>query len=124
MIISQITFLDTLCAGQPLYGDPETEVNCSGTVTETSADLTCTFTEEISPGCTATITAEIQFSRTGDSFSGVQTITTTFSQGCEGQFPDTCFELTISGTRIAGDPDCPGVPVKPESWSSIKALYR
>lgn len=122
-IIDQESFSDSLCAGRPVLDEPGVEAQCSGTVTDTSIDYTCVGSSDLGDGCTVTLTFHLLGTRTGDSYQAVETIQTTYSEDCPPFFEDSCEELTSTGTRTGGDPQCGQVPTETGSWSSLKARY-
>lgn len=117
------TAQDTLCAGQVLTF-PEGSgftIDCSGTATSTTVHYTCTGGGEIFPGCTATINATADVTRTGDSFYSVVTTSVVYT-GCPA--PDQCTISHTRGTRISnGVAEC-AVPAKTGTWGSVKGHYR
>jgi hypothetical protein len=123
-IVNQESQLDTLCAGQPIFRGGGLGLTCSGTATDTHFDWTCSSTEVVFGQCTATVTFAGVATRTGDSEQTVVTITTQYSAGCGGLFPDTCQEFTSTGTRTADVPHCGQVAIEPMTWSSIKGQFR
>jgi hypothetical protein len=124
-IVNQVTERDTLCAGYPILDiedglPPGVVFECSGTVTDTEFDLTCT-TSFSEGDCSVTVTFSGSATRTGETYQGVETITFDYSPEC-GLIPDSCKEYTTTGTRTGEDPDCT-VPVERATWSSIKARF-
>jgi hypothetical protein len=126
-IVDEYTEPDTLCAGQRFYSE-EGSVECTGTVDDSGADITCTYTEEIDPvefpGCTVTFTATIVAERTSPTtYEALETISIDFSDECGPFFQDSCIEYTTTGTLTSEDPECT-VPVESSTWGRIKSLYR
>jgi hypothetical protein len=118
---------DTLCSGALiLEDDEEFELDCTGTVTSTTVDIECTGSSEIPPDCTVDYSFSLEGSRTGDTYTAVETIQITYggtSIECD-LFPDSCERYTTTGTRVAPEPANCMVPVEPASWSLLKARYR
>jgi hypothetical protein len=113
---------DTLCPG------PYTEEgDCSGTVTDTDADFTCSSSFEVVPGCTATTTTIIQVTRTGDTYSGTTQFSITYVEDTPGDClgaEDECSYENISADRTSTDTSsCTSMPVLPDTWGALKARY-
>jgi len=126
MIILDIdSGVDTLCAG--VSAEPDTmggaEFMCSGSITPTSFDFTCTSTVEID-SCTVTFTYTTQATRSGD--TAVSHFR--FSQSYDGPvcdfLPDICQEESESLMRIAPAPANCMTAVVEGSWGAVKSLYR
>lgn len=119
------TGLDTLCTGVAVQPDTTggIEFNCTGTVTPTSVDLTCTggFTFM---GCTATYTDHSVGTRTGDTFVITSTYSLTWSPPLCAFQADTCEETVTRSTRLSGDQTgCP-TPARQGTWGALKTRYR
>ena len=116
--------LDTLCTGDPIQDEQGgITLSCSGTVDDTSVDITCTGSEELSPGCTVNYETTIVATRNGDSYSGALTVNATFTPPlCDGS-PDICIVTESTGTRVGPEPpDCLS-PVEEGTWGRVKAAY-
>jgi hypothetical protein len=116
---------DTLCAGDPYEeAPPGYEFSCSGTVTSTVVDLVCTVSFMVAT-CTVEITIDLEGTRTGETATYVETITTTYSGGLECDFfPDTCERTRGTITRIGPAPKSCFTPTEPSSWGKVKLRYR
>lgn len=118
---------DNLCAGEPLLGpDTGTDLTCTGTISSTSIDVSCTGTQEIFTDCVATITVEMQGTRNGDSAEITSTVQATYEGsgfGCS-QIPDTCNRIIATSTRTSLEPDCTGVSTHDSSWGTVKARFQ
>jgi hypothetical protein len=129
-LVSVETYLDTLCAGWPIFEEdlefPIT-IECSGTATGTMVDVTCTGTGEFE-GCTAIASFEINAIRNGESYTATNTTRIEFEgPGPECSFiPDFCRRTSSTGTRIAPEPAayCNAAPVEPTTWGALRAIYR
>ena len=115
---------DTLCVGT--Y-DPDTssiEFNCTGTITDTNVNTTCTGSITFK-GCTITFTLTVVGTRTGESAVMVETLNQSFNPPLCALIPDSCEETTSHITRIGPVP--PGActtPALPTTWGSLKIRYR
>lgn len=124
--------IDTLCAGQDVMygvdtGGYDIVVDCTGTVTPTSIDVTCTGSSEVMADCTATMTLHIQGTRTGDTSVTITTMQITYSGsafGCD-LLPPMCTRTVSRSTRTGPAPSayCT-TPVTPQSWGALKVRYR
>jgi len=121
---------DTICGGQ-VYdsggdGGPYA-LDCTGTVTATTLDITCTGSGEVFPDCNAVIDMHITGTRTGDNSRTVIIINTTYSgtaKGCD-LLPPNCTQLVTIGTRIGPAPsDFCTTPARTTTWGKLKTLYR
>ncbi len=117
--------VDTLCTGTPVIDDEGFKLNCSGTIDDTSVDVTCTYTEELDKGCSVTISISLEGTRSGDTAN----VTTTFSQdytpdGCAFGIPDNCTRTEGVGSRIGPEPAECATPVDAVTWGRVKAGYR
>lgn len=113
---------DTLCAESSFE---DSTFTCTGTATETDADLTCTYSFDLFPGCSATVTGHIVATKSGDQVASTFTITTVFTPtGCAFQ-PDQCEKHSRRMTRILPPPPtCPTTPTQPATWGRLKIRYR
>lgn len=119
--------VDTLCAGVSLEPEPDSlggvEYTCSGSVTATTFDFTCTATVEID-SCMTTFSYTSQATRTGDTAVSYFR----FSQSYDGPIcdflPDVCQESYETLTRIAPPPSSCTTAVREGSWGAVKLLYR
>lgn len=122
------TYVDTatVCPGDEFGAEEEGfELNCSGTITSTTIDVTCSQSLEIFADCTMTITFTTQGTRTGDTIQGTEQTTITYTGTACGILEDMCIDGTVSGTRINPDPGaCGATPTLPTTWGAIKSVYR
>jgi hypothetical protein len=71
------TSRDTICPGDLFDpGDPEVDYNCTGTITGSTFQMTCTGSDEPMAGCTADYEVVSEGTRTGDSYTSNTTINT------------------------------------------------
>jgi hypothetical protein len=113
------TGVDTLCAGIPI----EESLLCSGMVTDTNIDVTCSESVELE-GCTVTATSEIHATRSGDVIvHSSRWEEVSEPKGCS-PFPDHCEVVRGRLTRAAPPPASCNTPVHPSSWGRVKILYR
>lgn len=120
---------DTLCAGQPILVDDASpyQLDCNGSTTATTADVTCTYSAEIFPDCMGSITVEFHAVRTSNTYVATGTTSQQYAgtgEGCDF-FPDSCTRTVTYGTRIAGEPTayC-ATPAEPATWGRVKSRYR
>ena len=92
--------LDTLCTDMSFeFGDPEDpfSIECTGTVTGSVVDVTCTGSAEDPPGCQVMVTIETDATRTGDNYSAemiVDIVATGSVPDCEsGCIRNSCVKL-------------------------------
>jgi hypothetical protein len=116
---------DTLCVGQTYQEDPM--FDCSGSVTATTYQMTCTDNGELFPDCNYMSTIESHGTRTGETYFAVVTITTTYTgtgEGCD-LLPPQCLQINTHGTRTEPPPAkyC-ATPAAQATWGEVKALYR
>ena len=111
---------DTLCAGRgfPLPAG----FLCSGTMTDTDLNATCTETMEVLPGCSLTVTDVTTFTRTGGSATGTQTLNFVYTGSCP--VGNSCQMYNWTATQLALDPGCTQVPIEPTTWGTVKESYR
>jgi hypothetical protein len=120
---------DTLCNGAVFF-DPSTitgDVECTGSFTATTLDITCTGVDTIITDCVATFTYHIRGTRTGDDAFLVTTITTNFDGTApECAFiPDDCSQLNTHAQRTGPAPtDYCATPARPATWGEVKVRYR
>ncbi len=110
---------DTLCANRDF---PLPTGVCTGTMTDTELNVTCSETQEVIPGCFVTVTAVTVYTRSGDTATGTQTLNFVYTGSCP--LPDSCQMYNWSATRLSLNPGCTLVPIDPESWGAIKERYR
>ena len=119
---------DTLCAGVAITEDDPSgmiDLVCSGTATADEVHVVCTGNGEIFEDCEATITLEIDGTRTGDNYA-VTLVTNTVTQGtglgCGSAF---CQEVRTTGVRIEPEPTayCATQNLT-TTWGRVKVLYR
>ena len=125
---SRDTGSDTLCAGKVIdfnEGSPFT-VDCTGTTTATTVDVTCTYSGEVFTDCNVSFTIVTQGTRTVDSYVITSTITTVYSgtgAGCDF-FPDSCTRTVTRATRTAPEPaEYCATPTLPSTWGRVKSRY-
>lgn len=116
---------DTLCTGTTFQQD--STFTCTGSSTATTYDQVCDGSTEVFPNCTASFHLVAHGTRTGESYSSIVTITTTYA-GTDttcALFPPSCTQINTHGTRIAPAPVayC-ATPVRPATWGMLKAQYR
>ncbi len=117
--------LDTLCAGTSFEPDTTEGINydCTGTVTDTFVDITCTGAIKFE-GCSATFETRSIGNRTGETFIATTTISTTWTPpGCAFQ-PNTCEQIVSRNTRIAPQPEGCATPALQGTWGALKSRYR
>lgn len=120
---------DTLCAGKELALDDAGSftMDCTGSTTATTVDMTCVHTEEIVTDCNLTLTITLQGTRTGDSYVVTNTVLFDYAGTAPecGFIPDDCTRYVIHATRIAPEPAayCAS-PVAPTTWGRMKSQYR
>lgn len=120
---------DTLCSGAVFF-DPNAitgDVQCTGSFTATTINLTCTGVDTIVTDCVATFTYNIHGTRSGDNAFLVATITTTFEGTAIecGFFPDDCTQINSHAVRTGPAPPayC-ATPTLPSTWGGVKIRYR
>jgi len=122
------TYVDTstICPGEEFgVNEDGFDLNCSGTITDTVIDVTCSASLDILTDCTMTITLVTQGTRTGDTFQGTERTSFTYTGTACGPFTDECTDGTVSGVRLNPDPGaCGSTPALPTTWGAIKAIYR
>jgi hypothetical protein len=116
---------DTLCVGT--Y-DPDTssiDFNCTGTITDTNVNLTCTGSLSFK-GCTINFTFTTVGTRNGDTADLVETLNQSFNPPLCAFIPDSCEETTRHVVRLGPitPGDCPTTPAVPTTWGSLKIRYR
>jgi hypothetical protein len=126
------TSTDTLCAGQDVMagldtGGFEFTLDCTGTATATTLDVTCTGSAEVMAGCTVTMTIHTQGTRTSDTAVTVTTSQLSYSGsafGCD-LLPASCTRRVSRSTRTGPAPAayC-STPALPQSWGALKVRYR
>lgn len=121
------TGADTLCARAEMPPPPGFGYDCTGTVTATTASMTCAMEYDPYPNCHASASATVEGTRTGDTFYFVITNSTTFSGtgvGCSS-LPAQCSIVHIHGVRTAPAPSeyCV-ISTLPTTWGRIKTFYR
>jgi len=129
-LLQTVSETDTLCTGQEISEEPPgTDVppTCTGFADDTTVDMTCTGTGDYFPDCTVSYVAEIDGTRTADSYSLVSIINSTYEgtgTGCEF-LPDSCIRVEVTGTRTGPEPsDYCATPTLPSTWGRVKAQYR
>ena len=122
------TYVDTtaICPGEEFGADEEGfDLNCSGTITDTAIDVTCSASVELIPDCTMTITLTTQATRTGGTIQGTERTSFTYTGTACGPLVDECTDGTFTGVRIDPDPGaCGSTPTLPTTWGAIKAIYQ
>ena len=116
---------DTLCTGEVIDAYPNG--TCTGTSDLNTIDETCTASGEIFTDCSYNISFHIHGTRSGDTFSSVTTINTTYTgtgAGCD-LLPPSCQQVNSHATRIGpAPPEFCATPVQPSTWGKMKAAYR
>lgn len=120
-------YLDTICQGTSY--EPDTTggfyYNCTGTVTTTAIDLTCTATILVPEfGCEITYVIRTIGSRTGETAVYTSRVTTTFNPSMCFGLEDSCLETVSRVTRIAPEPPTCTTATLPSTWGAIKSRYR
>ena len=113
---------DTLCTGGSLSGGQK--MNCTGTVDDTTVDVSCTGQFEIFEGCIATFTYTLSATRNGDNLTSVSTFATDYTPDLCAFSPDDCVETQSTATRVGPEPPDCVTSVDEFSWGRVKALYR
>lgn len=100
--------VDVLCGGESLFDAIELvetdlfdDVECTGTIDETSMDVTCTGTATFSlplrgEPCVFTFTARLVGTRSGDTLTGTLTETETFTGPCGRQGGTSTYAVTAT----------------------------
>ncbi len=125
-LISTEAYLDTICAGSSIeFGDSEFPLTCTGSADANTVSMTCTGTFPVFENCDMEFTISFEATRNGDSFTSVQTISTTYvGEGCLF-LPDECTRTESAATRVGPEPSpCEQTPVETVDWGTVKALYR
>ncbi len=119
-VLGSYAQLDTICPGNSI-GD--TGDVCTGTITDTAIDVTCSWSEEVFPGCTVSFQSVTTGTKSGNSISGSTETSTSYTAGCG--LPDTCIREEITGTfvSVADEAACPSVATPPASWGVLKSRY-
>ena len=125
---STSTVLDTLCIGMevdPPEQDPSFTFDCTGTITATTINQTCTGQGDFS-GCTVNFIITIVGTRSATSYDITTTMNATYSgpSPCD-IIPPQCFIINSHGTLVDPKPsaycDTPTVPM---TWGKVKGIYR
>jgi hypothetical protein len=115
---------DTLCTGDPIEeGAGDVTLNCTGTIDEDSANITCTGSDEVSPGCTVDYEMTIVSTRNGETFFIESTLNATYEPKLCDSVPNTCLVTKSHGTRVGPEPPECATPVQPGTWGQLKARY-
>lgn len=118
---------DTICGGTVYDPGSATPLDCTGTATATTIDMTCTGTSELFPDCQSTFTIHTVMTRTDDTYHSVTTISTSYSgtgEGCD-LIPPSCQRIVSNGTRTGPAPaDYCVTPVRRTNWGRLKSIYR
>lgn len=115
---------DTICAGEGFGVEEGVPMQCTGTIDDTTIDVSCSGSLEIFTDCTMTISFAIQGTRTGDSIQGTEQFSITYTGSACGILEDECTDSTISGVRLGPEPPECSTPTIPTTWGAIKAIYR
>jgi hypothetical protein len=117
--------VDSICAGDPFipeFGD-QVDMQCTGNVTDSVANLNCSYSEEVAPGCTVTFSYITEATKSGNTVTGTATASVTYEGDCF--IPDMCFYEEFTAVRLVDeDPGCSGTPVTTRSWGVLKDHYR
>ena len=126
--LSTSTGLDTLCIGmefEPPEQDPSFTFDCTGTITATTINQTCTGTGDFS-GCTVNFVITIVGTHSPTSYDRTTTINATYSgpPPCD-TYPPQCFIINSHGTLADPKPEsyC-DTPAEPMTWGKVKGIYR
>jgi len=120
---------DTLCSGAVFLDPAEFSgvVECSGSFTATTINLTCTGTDSLFEGCDVTFSYTIHGTRSGNSAFLVLTFSTTYDGSapeCDF-FPDDCSQVNTHATRTGpAPPTYCATPTRPSTWGGVKIRYR
>ena len=118
---------DTICGGSVYDPGNPNVLDCTGTATATTIDMTCTGAFEVFPDCQSTYTIHTVMTRTGDSYHSVSTISSTYSgtgEGCD-LLPLSCQRIVSDGTRTGAAPaDYCVTPTRRHTWGQLKSIYR
>jgi len=122
-VTDMYTDTDTICAGEVFSAGDEAEFECTGSVGDTSIDVTCSSTFGAFPGCDVTFAYTVNGTRNGNNLSGTETFSITYVGTCP--LPNECTEGDLVGVRTGSEPPgCTTTAVAPVSWARAKKLYR
>jgi hypothetical protein len=120
---------DTLCSGA-VFLDPVNftgPAECTGSITATTINITCTGDTMVVPDCVATLAYSIQGTRAGDDAYQVATISVSYDGSAPecGFFPDYCFQVNAHAHRTGpAPPTYCATPTLPSTWGGVKIRYR
>jgi len=115
----------TLCGGESFVdfeAGQQYNFVCNGTVDDENLHAECSSSFEISDGCTVTSVSIADETRNGDTITGVQVVTSTYTSGCEME--DTCIRETYTAVRRSEPPNCAAAQAASSSWGTGKSIYR
>jgi len=120
---------DTLCSGAVLLDENSFvgQFDCTGSVSATTINITCTGMDTVVTDCFATFSYNIHGTRTGDDTYVVATISIIYdgpALEC-GFIPDTCLQINSHAHRTGPAPTayC-ATPTLPSTWGGVKIRYR
>lgn len=125
-VLQILTGTDTVCAdGNSAIPDTIGLGNfiCDGTSTANQYNITCTGSQEITPGCVQHFSITIASTLSGSTVNSVTTVASNYT-GCDIPFPPSCASFEYTGTRIGPATEECATPVQPTTWSGVKAYYR
>ncbi len=121
---------DTICGGKDYdYGAADTgfTLNCTGSATATTFDMTCSGSGNVFTDCDANYQMVVHGTLSGSSYHVVSTFSISYvgtGTGCEF-LPATCFQTNSWGTRVApAPPSYCATPVRSSTWGQLKSIYR
>jgi hypothetical protein len=116
---------DTLCAGAQIEQQADgVPLNCTGTFDDDSANMVCTGSDEVSPGCLVQYEMTIVATRNGDTSTTEATINATYQPPFCDSVPNSCLVMNTTSTRVQPQPPSCLTPVEPGTWGMLKARYR
>lgn len=126
ILLFSSTAYDTICSGWAFAGPEEEEVEftCTGSADAGSYTQHCEGTMSPIPGCSMTLVFDATGTRTGETYTAVSTVSSTYVGDCMG-IPDSCIRTEVTGTRIDTTPDpCTETANELLGWSALKSQYR
>lgn len=113
---------DTLCAGEAIVPGG-VQYTCSGTVTDTDANLTCNGSFSLE-GCTADYRFTLQATRNGNTAFAHTTQSVVYTPPMCILQPDSCDDDSQRLTRTGPPPLKCATPTLNTTWGKLKLLYR
>jgi hypothetical protein len=124
MILFSGSGFDTLCTGAPFEeGGGDVTMACTGSIDEDSANMICTGTDEVTPGCHVDYEMTIVATRNGDDFFTETTLNAIYDPPFCDSVPNTCLVTETTSTRVAPEPPSCSTPVETGTWGMVKARY-